>query len=89
MPLLRQVLPNVFFNEVQDNTAILKFLDVQVTGVKFNTGSPCDSHATMFAEWPGDEEHVRRWYILANGKAVAINENPTGAWCYPVIEYES
>ena len=89
MPLLKQVLPEIFFNASQDHKTVVEFLDVPVTALKLNTGSPCDGHAAMFADWPGDDNHVRQWFILANGKAVAINERPTGAWGYPVIDYEN
>jgi len=42
----------------------------------------------MFADWPGEGKHVREWYILANGKAVAVDEVPNAHWQFPVADYE-
>ncbi len=87
MPLLKQVLPECFFRAREENAAAAALLDVAVTEMKLNTGSPCDGHAAMFADWPGDEAHVRQWFILENGKAVAIDENPDDGWQFPVVDY--
>jgi len=66
---------------------VTALLDVEVTALKLNTGAPCSSHAGVFETWPGDEKHVRQWFVLANGQAVAINEDPEcGASC-AVIAY--
>lgn len=87
MPVLKQVLPERFFEDPGDQPAAA-LLDVEVREIKLNTGSPCDGHAAMFDDWPGEGSHVRQWYILANGKAVAIDEVPGGPWRYPVVDYE-
>ena len=87
MPVLKQVLPEQFFDDPGDQPA-MSLLDVEIREIKLNTGSPCDGHAAMFADWPGEGSYVRQWYILANGKAVAIDEVPDGPWRYPVVEYE-
>lgn len=88
MPRLKQVLPARFFDEPGDHPAAA-FLGVEVREIKLNTGSPCDGHAAMFADWPGDGRHVRQWYVLANGKAVAVDETPDGPWRYPVVDYRA
>jgi len=86
MPLLKQVLPERFFATVSEHAAVAALLEIPVVEVKLNTGSPCDGHAQMFADWPGDGAHVRHWFVLENGKAVAIDENPTGEWQFPITE---
>ena len=88
MPRLRQVLPDIFFDTSMSHPDVVSLLDVEVREVKLNTGSPCDGHAAMFADWPGDGNYVRQWYILANGKAVAVNEEPNRHWQFPVVDYE-
>ena len=88
MPRLRQVLPDVFFDNSMSYPDAVELLDVEVREVKLNTGSPCDGHAEMFADWPGEGNHVRQWYILKNGKAVAIDEKPNTHWQFPVVDYE-
>jgi hypothetical protein len=81
MPSLRQVLPAGCCPEGQ----LEDLLDVAVTAIKLNIGSPCGSNGDLFAAWPGPHAHVRQWFCLANGEAVAINEDPdTGLTC-PVV----
>lgn len=77
MPTLKQVLPPGV-----DQAGVAAFLDVEVIAVKLNNGAPCSSHEGPFAAWPGEGEHVRQWFVLANGKAVALDEDPAGG---PVI----
>ena len=85
MPDLRKVLPERFFDGDADTAPeAAALLDVAVTQVRLNTGSPCDGHAAMFETWPGPEPHVRQWFRLANGNIVAVNEDPDGPWTYPV-----
>jgi len=88
MPRLRQVLPDIFFDASSNHPDAAALLDVEVREVKLNTGSPCDGHAAMFADWPGDGKHVRQWYILVNEKAVAVDEVPNAHWQFPVVDYE-
>lgn len=38
--------------------------------------------------WPGSQKYVSRWYVLANGKAVGFNDNPSRGWSFPVINYQ-
>ena len=89
MPRLRHVLPDIFFDTSVRHPDAVALLDEEVREVKLNTGSPCDGHAAMFADWPGDGNYVRQWYILANGKAVAVNEEPNRHWQFPVVDYEA
>ena len=88
MPQLRQVLPDIFFETAFSHPDVAALLDVEVREIKLNTGSPCDGHAAMFANWPGDNKHVRQWYILENGQAVAVDELPNAHWEFPVIDFE-
>lgn len=82
MPTLKQVLP-----DDADDPALAGLLDAEVIAVRLNTGAPCDGHADAFEAWPGDGEHVRQWFVLANGKAVAIDERPDDGPAFPVVEY--
>ena len=88
MPRLRQVLPESFFDIVTENLDVACLLDVEVEAIKFNNGSPCDGHTAMFATWPGEGNYVRQWFLLVNGKAVAVDEVPNLPWRFPVIDYE-
>ena len=72
MPILRHVLKDQIC-QAQVNEALL---DTEVVGVRINNGAPCSSHSSIFEMWPGDEEHVHQWFILANGSALAVNEDP-------------
>jgi hypothetical protein len=38
--------------------------------------------------WPGPQKYVSKWYVLANGKAVGWNDNPSRGWSFPVINYQ-
>lgn len=71
MPTLKQVLPAGA--DCGNATALL---DVDVVEVKLNNGAPCSSHEGPFAPWPGEGEHIRQWFVLANGKAAAVDERP-------------
>ena len=88
MPRLRQVLPDSFLYVASENPDVACLLDVEVEAVQFNSGSPCDSHAAMFSDWPGEGSHVRQWFLLVNGKAVAVDEVPGLPWRFPVIDYK-
>ena len=82
LPILRQVLKD---QPCQDQVEAL--LDIEVVGVRINTGAPCSSHSGIFESWPGDEEHIQQWFILANGKALAVNEDPINGPICIVLEY--
>ncbi|HSO05853.1 MAG TPA: hypothetical protein VLW45_01325 [Pelomicrobium sp.] len=62
--------------------------DLRVVGVRLTTGAPCESHAAMFAPWPGPERHVKTWYILENFKAVGVDEDPERGVSFPVADLE-
>ena len=57
-----------------------------VVALKLTTGAPCDGHSELFAPWPGPEQHVQRWFILDNGKAVGVDEVPDGDRRFAVAE---
>ena len=88
MPRLRQVLPDSFFDVVTENLDAACLLDVEVEAIKLNSGSPCDGHTVMFCDWPGEGDYIRQWFLLANGKAVAVDEVPGSPWRFPVIDYK-
>ncbi|MEK9752054.1 MAG: hypothetical protein VW338_02430 [Rhodospirillaceae bacterium] len=81
MPKLKQVLPAGRREELRG------LLDVEVVAVRLNTGAPCLSHAGPFEAWPGEGDNVRQWFVLENGKAVAIDERPDGPPVFPVVDY--
>ena len=71
MPILRQVLKD---QRCYDQVKVL--LDTEIIGVRINKGAPCSSHSSIFEMWPGDEAYIHQWFILANGMALAVNEDP-------------
>ena len=88
MPNLKQVLPQEFFRPGHRETPVHEFLDAQIVAMKLTTGRPCESHAELFADWPGPQQHVRQWFILDNGKAVGVNEDPVNGLSFPIVDYE-
>lgn len=57
-----------------------KHLDVEVVAqYGYIDGNP--------KPWPGKEKNVHSWCVLANGRAVAWNENPARGWSFPLIRY--
>lgn len=70
---LRDVINFDFISEFSDEAS--KYLDVEVVeemdGCKIG--------------WPGTHKNVFVWWKLANGKAVAWNENPARGYSFPVI----
>lgn len=86
MPTLKQVLPPRFFEETTPEDAARRLLDVPVVAMKLATGPSCGGHKDLFEPWPGAEPYVRQWFLLDNGKAVGINENPDGPWSFPVAQ---
>ncbi len=89
MPLLKQVLPEAFVEGADPGSPAHGLQDMPVVAVKLATGSPCSSHAEMFGDWPGPQAHVSKWFVLENGQAVGINEDPDEGWSFPVVDYES
>ena len=81
---LRQVLKN---QACQDQVEAL--LDIEVIGVRINTGAPCSSHSGIFEIWPGHEEYIHQWFILANGEAVAVNEDPNQGESCVIVTYSN
>jgi hypothetical protein len=79
---LRQVLPPGCCPD-----GVAPFLDVEVTAVKLNIGSPCGGGGDIFAPWPGSEAHVRQWFVLANRRAVGIEEDPTAERRCLIVEF--
>lgn len=63
--------------------------DVEVVAVKLGSGAPCSSHAAAFEDWPGPERHVGQWFVLANGKAVGIEDDPDGGLRFAVASYDA
>ena len=53
-----------------------RILDLDVVALRLATGAPCSSHSELFAPWPGPEPHVNRWFMLENGQAVGLVEDP-------------
>ena len=64
-----------------------KLGDVEVLAVKLGSGAPCSSHEAMFEDWPGPEQHVGQWFVLANGKAVGIADDPDRGLALAVTDY--
>lgn len=62
---------------------------VEVVAVKLGSGAPCSSHAAMFENWPGPEKHVGQWFILANGKAVGVDDDPDRGLILVVADYST
>ena len=82
LPILRQVLKE---QPRQDQVEAL--LDIEVVGVRVNRDAPCSNNSGIFEIWPGDETHIHQWFILANGKALAVNEDPVNGPICIVMTY--
>ena len=87
MPRLVDVLPKAFADGEPPDSPARALCDVGVVATKLTTGSPCSSHQDLFADWPGPQSHVRQWFILENGKAVGIDDDPENGTSFPVIDY--
>lgn len=72
---LRDVLPSEALSYT--DSPFFKHLDVEVTE-KIDV----QDRSTL---WPGPQKNVYVWWKLANGKAVAWNENPGKGWSFPII----
>lgn len=88
MPVLRDVLPPDFTEDRFGSTEAWELRDTRVAMMKLTTGAPCSSHSELFAAWPGDHQHVDKWYILSDGKAVGINDDPQNGLSFPVTVYD-
>ena len=75
MPTLGQVLARETSPEAFRSSPAWRYRDEEVIALRLATGAPCDGHAEAFAEWPGSEPGVTRWYQLAGGAAVAVAGN--------------
>ena len=89
MPTLKQVLPKEFSEGKYASTPAYALREIRVVARKLATGAPCESPSKgeLFEPWPGPDEHVRDWFVLENGKAVGINEDPGGR-SFPVVDYK-
>ncbi len=76
MPKLRDVLEREGAAARQPPGLDDRLLELDVVGLRLATGAPCASHAELFAPWPGPEAHVGRWFVLENGQAVGLVEDP-------------
>lgn len=70
---LGDVLPFEFYSEFMDTPAA-KLLDIRVVAT------------IRTSPWVGSHKNVFVWWELANGKAVAWNENPARGWSFPVVK---
>lgn len=74
--------PREFRGEFYDTPAA-KLLDIDIVQ-EYRTSTGVIEN-TQFKPWPGKHKNVHFWVLLANGKAVAWNENPAVGWSFPVI----
>src|ERR1044072_9270428 len=77
-PRLADLLPAAFLDGEYESSPAVAFAFVDVIA----------THRQEERPWPGDHKYVSVWYVLANGKAVGWNQNPTRGWSFPVITYE-
>ena len=87
MARLEQVLSQAAPHVSLEGSCADAYADVEVVTVKLGSGAPCSSHAAMFEDWPGPEQHVGQWFVLANGKAVGIDEDPQDGSILAVADY--
>ena len=76
---LKDVLPHEFMAGEYDDTPAYKLRDEEVV----------ISGDDLCKRWPGPQRNVTAWWVLANGKAVGWNENPSRGWSFPVISYRA
>lgn len=74
---LRDVLPKEFFAEHPDSK-VNDFLNERI----IETVDGCEKR------WIGKERYVYTWWILANGKAIGWNENPSRGWSFPIVSFK-
>lgn len=78
MKQLKDVVPEEFMGCEFTDTPARKLTEVEVIG---EYGFGAENKA-----WPGQHKNVHNWWLLANGKAVGWNENPSRGWSFPVIK---
>jgi len=78
MKRLSDVLPREFMGVEYTDTPARKYADIVVVA----------EHHSHIRRWIGPQRYVMTWYVLANGKAVGWNENPSRGWSFPVIKFE-
>jgi len=71
---LRNTLP--YDGNIYDTDPAFKYLDINVIHV-------FDGYATR---WPGKHKNVTAWYLLANKRIVAWNENLNTGWSFPMMK---
>ena len=86
MPSLKQMLAKAPTDAIE-RARLGALLEQRVVAVK-KTGAPCSGHPDLYQPWPGPHEHVRTWYVLDNGKAIGVNEDPDKGWSFPVVDYD-
>ena len=79
--LLRDWLPDSFFNEFEDSP-VNKFLDVVILDDYGYDAKPFSFH-------PFKHKCIFNWVKLENGYAVGWNENPAIGWSFPIVKLKS
>lgn len=78
--LLRDAMPHELQGCEYEKSRSQKMLDVEVVA-EYGHGEP-----DGWKQWPGPHKHVCKWVALANGYAVAWNENVSHGWSFPVVK---
>lgn len=76
MPKLKNVLQREAGLAGQSPALDERLLELDVVALRLATGAPCSTHSELFAPWPGPEPNVSRWFMLENGQAVGLVEDP-------------
>lgn len=71
---LKDVLPYEAISGEYEGSPFLKYLNIKIVEKMDGKDNP----------WPGAHKNVMVWWKLANGKAVAWNENPGRGWTFPL-----
>ena len=62
-----------------------KYVDIEVIQEYSDSSFVTDK----WKRWIGKHKNVHYWVVLANGYAVAMNENPSYGISFPVMKYKS
>jgi len=82
---LREWLPSSFDQNIDKKAA--KHLDQEITEeYRCFELAMGEKKKQQFKPWIGTHRHVYNWVVLANGYAVAFNENPTSGVSFPVVK---